>query len=133
MTVSGALCSASVAAGQGVPHDLIHAYMWFSHAASSLSPGEELNSVSASLAAIAENLTSDDIGRAIGMVAYDTSSYYVIGYQPDNAVMDGKFRSIDVKTRAAGLKIRARKGYAATNLPPQEFVRRALGFGYGRH
>ena len=70
----------------------------------------------------------DDIGRAIGIVAYDTSSYYVIGYQPDNATMDGKFRRIDVKTKAPGLNLRARKGYAAVTLPPQEFVRRALGF-----
>ena len=66
----------------------------------------------------------DDIGRAIGIVAYDTSSYYVIGYQPDNATMDGKFRRIDVKTKAPGLNLRARKGYAAVNLPPQEFVKR---------
>ena len=70
----------------------------------------------------------DDIGRAIGMVANDTSSYYVIGYQPENGVMDGKFRSIDVKTNAKGLQIRARKGYAAVDLPPQELVRRAVGF-----
>jgi len=66
----------------------------------------------------------DDIGRAIGMVANDTSSYYVIGYQPENTVMDGKFRSIEVKTHATGVRIRARKGYAAIDLPPQEFVRR---------
>jgi len=70
----------------------------------------------------------DDIGRAIGMVAADTSSYYVIGYQPENGVMDGKFRSIDVKTRARDVHIRARKGYAAVDLPPQEIIRRASGF-----
>jgi VWFA-related protein len=70
----------------------------------------------------------DNIGKAISMVANDTSSYYVIGYQPENGVMDGKFRSIEVKTHANGLKIRARKGYAAVDLPPQEFVRRANGF-----
>lgn len=68
----------------------------------------------------------DDIGRAIGMVANDTSSYYVIGYQPENAEMDGKFRSIEVKAAPGtrDLHIRARKGYAAVNLPPQEFVKR---------
>jgi len=66
----------------------------------------------------------DDIGRAIGMVANDTSSYYVIGYQPENGVMDGKFRSIAVKSLAKGVNIRARKGYAAVDLPPQEIVRR---------
>lgn len=70
----------------------------------------------------------DDIGRAIGMVANDTSSYYVIGYQPENGTMDGKFRSISVKSNASGLQIRARKGYAAVDLPPQEIVRRAIGF-----
>jgi hypothetical protein len=67
----------------------------------------------------------DDIGRAIGMVANDTSSYYVIGYAPANAVMDGKFRSIQVKATAPGIRIRARKGYLAVNLPPQEFIRKA--------
>lgn len=67
----------------------------------------------------------DDIARAIGMVANDTSSYYVVGYAPDNAVMDGKFRSISVKSKAQGITIRARKGYLAVNLPPQEFIRKA--------
>jgi len=67
----------------------------------------------------------DDIARAIGMVANDTSSYYVVGYAPDNTLMDGKYRSIDVKTTAKGVNIRARKGYLAINLPPQEFIRKA--------
>ena len=67
----------------------------------------------------------DDIGRAINMVANDTSNYYVLGYAPENAAMDGKYRSISVKTKASGINIRARKGYLAVNLPPQEFVRKA--------
>lgn len=67
----------------------------------------------------------DDISRAIGMVANDTSSYYVIGYAPDNSAMDGKYRSISVKSKAQGINIRARKGYLAVNLPPQEFIRKA--------
>lgn len=67
----------------------------------------------------------DDIGRAIGIVANDTSNYYVVGYAPENATMDGKFRSIQVKANAAGLSVRARKGYLAVNLPPQEFIRKA--------
>ncbi len=65
----------------------------------------------------------DDIGRAFNMVVRDTSTYYVIGYQPDNAVMDGKFRKIEVKSSVSGLNLRARKGYAATALPPMEPVR----------
>lgn len=71
----------------------------------------------------------DNIGRAIGMVANDTSSYYVVGYQPENGLMDGKFRRIEVKTLAKNVQIRARKGYAAVTLPPQELIRRAVAFG----
>lgn len=68
----------------------------------------------------------DDIGRAINMVANDTSNYYVLGYAPENATMDGKYRSISVKSKASGINIRARKGYLAVNLPPQEFIRKGF-------
>lgn len=61
----------------------------------------------------------DDISRAFGLIARDTSTYYVLGYQPVNSDMDGKYRKIDVKARVAGLKIRARRGYIAAPLPPQ--------------
>ena len=62
----------------------------------------------------------DDMSRAFGMIVRDTSTYYVIGYQPANPTMDGKYRKIEVKTKLAGLNVRARKGYAALALPPQE-------------
>jgi VWFA-related protein len=62
----------------------------------------------------------DDMSRAFGMIVRDTSTYYVIGYQPANTTMDGKYRKIDVKSKVAGLSVRARKGYAALALPPQE-------------
>jgi VWFA-related protein len=64
----------------------------------------------------------DDMSRAFGLIVRDTSTYYVIGYSPDNPKMDGKFRKIEVKTALPGLKIRARRGYAAVDLPPQEAV-----------
>jgi VWFA-related protein len=64
----------------------------------------------------------DDIKRAFGMIVRDTSTYYVIGYQPDNPTMDGKVRKIEVKTDVPGTKVRARKSYAATKLPPQEAI-----------
>lgn len=59
----------------------------------------------------------DDVSRALGMISRDTSTYYVIGYQPTNPVMDGKFRKIELKPTGPGLHIRARRGYAAVNLP----------------
>lgn len=58
----------------------------------------------------------DDISRALNLVAADTSTYYVLGYSPANIVWDGKFRKIEVKARVPGLKIRARKGYAAVRI-----------------
>jgi VWFA-related protein len=62
----------------------------------------------------------DDMGRAFGLIAHDTSTYYVIGYQPENSKMDGKFRKIELKTSRPDVKIRARTGYVATDLPPQQ-------------
>lgn len=64
----------------------------------------------------------DDMSRAFGHIVRDTSTYYVIGYQPLNAVMDGKFRKIEVKSRLSGHRVRARKGYAAVDLPPQQIL-----------
>lgn len=62
----------------------------------------------------------DDMSRAFGMIVRDTSTYYVIGYQPDNAAMDGTFRKIEVRSKVAGQRVRARKGYAAVPLPPPQ-------------
>jgi VWFA-related protein len=64
----------------------------------------------------------DDMKRAFGLIVRDTSTYYVIGYQPDNPNLDGKVRKIEVTTAIPGVKVRARKSYAATKLPPQEAI-----------
>ena len=68
----------------------------------------------------------DDTALAFGRIVRDTSTYYVIGYQPDNATMDGKVRKIEIKSTLPNAKIRARKSYAAVALPPQEAI---WGFG----
>jgi VWFA-related protein len=70
----------------------------------------------------------DDAKRAFGLIVRDTSTYYIIGYQPENATMDGKVRKIEVKANVPGAKVRARKSYAATKLPPQEAI-----WGFGKH
>jgi VWFA-related protein len=64
----------------------------------------------------------DDMKRAFGLIVRDTSTYYIIGYQPDNSTMDGKVRKIAVKANLPGVHVRARKSYAATKLPPQEAI-----------
>ena len=45
-------------------------------------------------------------------IANELRSQYSIGYTPTNTVRDGKFRQVDIKTRAG--KVQARKGYYAT-------------------
>jgi VWFA-related protein len=69
----------------------------------------------------------DDVSKALGIVARDTSNYYVIGYEPTNPVMDGKFRKIEVKAVSPGLHLRARKGYAALELPPTAHITKIGG------
>ena len=64
----------------------------------------------------------DEISRGFGLIVRDTSTYYIIGYQPENTTMDGKIRKIEIKASRPGVKVRARKSYAATKLPPQEAI-----------
>jgi hypothetical protein len=55
----------------------------------------------------------NNITRALGLIAADSDSYYVIGYRPSNQSFDGKFRKVDLMVRTAGLRVRARRGYVA--------------------
>ncbi len=42
-----------------------------------------------------------------------TSTYYVLGYYPPNPRRDGAFHRIEVRVKRPGLRVTARKGYAA--------------------
>lgn len=69
---------------------------------------------------------SSDFLGAFNRIAEDTSTYYVLGYSPENPTLDGKFRKIEVRVKWKGMKVRARKGYLATPLPPPVRARRRL-------
>jgi VWFA-related protein len=64
----------------------------------------------------------DDFRSALDEVATDTSTYYVLAYAPDTA-LDGKYRKIVLKTKWAGLTVRARRGYVASPLPASKPLR----------
>ena len=65
----------------------------------------------------------DDFAKALADVATDTSTYYVLAYSPENGVLDGKYRHITLKTKWAGLEVRARRGYVASPLPATRQLR----------
>jgi hypothetical protein len=77
----------------------------------------------------------NNLGRALDRIARDAGTYYVLGYQPVNAAFDGRFRSIDVRVKRAGLRVRARRGYVALEparmLGPQPL--RAIGNAASRN
>jgi len=58
-------------------------------------------------------LDNNDLDKQLGRLAADLTSYYLIGYTSTNAKLDGKFRSIKVRSKRPGIDIRARKGYRA--------------------
>ena len=72
---------------------------------------------------------SDDLSAELKLVASDTSTYYVLAYSPENTALDGKFRKIELKTKWAGLTVRARRGYVASPLPPPKQLRRSAPDG----
>jgi VWFA-related protein len=66
---------------------------------------------------------TDNYAAAMASVAEDTSTYYVLAYSPDNGVLDGRYRAIQLRTSWKGLNVRARRGYVATPLPRPKSVR----------
>jgi VWFA-related protein len=58
-------------------------------------------------------VSSNDFASAFERIVSDNSSYYVLAYYPPSNRRDGKFHRIDVRTSRPGLRVRARRGYAA--------------------
>ena len=58
-------------------------------------------------------MNSNDLDAGLRRIADDLSTYYLIGYYSSNAKLDGKFRSITVRVKRAGVNVRARRGYRA--------------------
>ncbi len=58
-------------------------------------------------------VNTNDFRNAFERIVRENSSYYVLGYYPDNERRDGKFRRVEVKVNRPGLEVRFRKGYVA--------------------
>src|SRR5688572_22494399 len=80
-------------------------------------------SIQSSLRALAEDTggvaivnTNDIRGRLKEMMTV-TSAYYLLGYTPANAALDGRFHRIEVKIDRPGVRVHARPGYVAAKAP----------------
>ena len=59
---------------------------------------------------------TNDLLGGIEQVAQESSTYYLLGYQPEKAP-DGNWHKLEVKVARPGLKVRTRHGYQATPQP----------------
>jgi VWFA-related protein len=56
---------------------------------------------------------SNDLNGELRKIADDLTSYYLIGYYSTNTKLDGRFRTIKVRSKRSGVEVRARQGYRA--------------------
>jgi VWFA-related protein len=64
---------------------------------------------------------TNDLNRAIRDSMEDGSTYYTLGYYPENKEWDGRFRSILVKVNRPGVKLHYRQGFYAVE--PKEYAK----------
>lgn len=64
---------------------------------------------------------TNDLNRAIRDSMEDGSTYYTLGYYPENKEWDGRFRSIFVKVNRPGVKLHYRQGFYAVE--PKEYAK----------
>ncbi len=60
----------------------------------------------------------DEIREAFGSIGKDIQGQYNLAYRSNNQKKDGTFRSIDIRCKVRGVRIRARKGYYAPKAAP---------------
>jgi VWFA-related protein len=54
-----------------------------------------------------------DLNGAFARIIQENSSYYLLGYHPQNERRDGRFRRVEVRVKRPGLQVRSRTGYTA--------------------
>jgi VWFA-related protein len=64
---------------------------------------------------------TNDLNRAIRDSMEDGSTYYTLGYYPENKEWDGRFRRISLKVSRPGVKLHYRQGFYAVE--PKEYAK----------
>lgn len=74
---------------------------------------------------------TNNLRQGFDRIESDLHNYYLVGYTPANETYDGRFRTIEVKVKRAGVTVAARKGYFAVRdtggLPINSWEAPALG------
>ena len=65
-------------------------------------------------------INQNDLNNAFARIIQENSSYYLLGYHPNNDRRDGKFRRVQVRVTRRGLQVRSRPGYRAAKGKPPE-------------
>jgi VWFA-related protein len=60
-------------------------------------------------------IDSNELGKQLRRIADDLTSYYLIGYYSTNPKLDGRYRTIKVRSKRPGVEVRARQGYRAAS------------------
>ena len=74
---------------------------------------------------------TNDLSGCVQSALNDSSTYYELGYYPENVRWDGRFHKITVKSDQHGIKLRYRTGYFATDpstlasQPPEKLLKQA--------
>jgi VWFA-related protein len=63
---------------------------------------------------------TNDMNEGLQLIGKAMSHSYVLGYTPENRIMDGKYRKIEVKVKRKGLEVRHRRGYFASDTIPEK-------------
>jgi VWFA-related protein len=101
-------------AGVGGMDDYIQSQRWQGRF---VPPYETGFNYSEFLIGIAENTggraftNRNEFDSALTTIFQENGSYYLLGYQPPNPALDGRFRRIEVKVNRPGVTIRTRSGY----------------------
>jgi VWFA-related protein len=56
---------------------------------------------------------TNNLGAGISRIQQERTNYYLLGYQSTKAVLDGKFRRVNVKVKRQGVTVKSRPGYLA--------------------
>lgn len=57
---------------------------------------------------------TNDLGAGVARMQQERTTYYLLGYQPTNTALDGKFRRVTVKVKRPRVTVKGRPGYQAS-------------------